>query len=128
MAVTCAEFNNARVQFGTALDDDLNISGALGALFDFIRDVNSRLAKDGVTVQEAFLILDGWKELDAVLGLGIPRKELVPGEVRQLAHDRLEARKAKDFKRADEIRDRLLQMGWIVTDLRGGAVSYKRVG
>ena len=128
VAVGCAAVTEVSLQFEAALDDDLNISGALGALFDFVRDMNKRLAEGTVSIQEALLILDGWKEFDAVLGLGIPHKELVPHEVRQLAIERREARKAKDFKRADELRDRLLQMGWVVEDLRGGAFSFKRAG
>jgi cysteinyl-tRNA synthetase len=128
VAVGCAAVTEVRQQFEAALDDDLNISGALGALFDFVRDMNKRLTEGGVSVQEALLILDGWKVFDTVLGFGIPRRELVPHDVRQLAIERLEARKAKDFKRADEIRDRLLQMGWVVEDLRGGAFSFKRAG
>jgi cysteinyl-tRNA synthetase len=127
VAVACAAVTEVRLRFEAALDDDLNISGALGALFDFVRDMNKRLAEGGVSIQEALLILEGWKEFDTVLGLGIPHKELVPREVHQLAIERHEARRAKDFKRADELRDRLLQMGWVVEDLRGDGFSFKRV-
>jgi len=126
VAIGCPAVEQVKLRFETALDDDLNISGALGALFDFIRDVNRRLTEDHVSVQEALLILDGWKEFDTVLGLGIPQKELVPREVLQLAVQRREARKAKNFKRADEIRDHLLQMGWVVEDLRDGGFGFKR--
>jgi cysteinyl-tRNA synthetase len=110
-------------QFEAALDDDLNISGALGAIFEFVRDANKRT----VASEEAAGILAVWRRLDGVLGFGMPIKSDVPAEVQHLVEERQAARKAKDFKRSDEIRDRLATAGWVVEDTPKGPRA-KRAG
>jgi cysteinyl-tRNA synthetase len=107
---------NLESGFRAAMEDDLNISGALGALFEFIREANKR----EVSVAEAISILSTWRRLDGVLGFGMPVKSEVPAEVQRLVGERQTARKAKDFKRADEIRDQLAKMGWVIEDTPQG--------
>jgi cysteinyl-tRNA synthetase len=68
-----------------------------------------------------------WKRLDEVLGFGMPVKSAVPAEVQKLVEDRQVARKAKDFKRSDEIRDQLAKQGWVIEDTPKGPRA-KRVG
>jgi cysteinyl-tRNA synthetase len=102
--------------FDTALDDDLNISAALGALFEFIREANKRTIAPG----EAAGILAAWRRFDEVLGFGISAKSEVPPEVQQLVEERQAARKAKNFKRSDEIRDQLAKLGWTIEDTPTG--------
>jgi cysteinyl-tRNA synthetase len=111
------------VGFESALDDDLNISAALGVLFEFIREANKRT----LSPEEAAGILATWKTLDGVLGFGMPAKSEVSAEVRQLVEERQAARKAKDFKRSDEIRDRLAKQGWVIEDTPKGPRA-KRAG
>jgi cysteinyl-tRNA synthetase len=103
-------------QFEAALDDDLNISGALGVIFEFIREGNRRT----VSPDEAAGILAVWKRFDDVLGFGMPVKSDVPTEVLQLVEERQAARKAKNFKRSDEIRDQLTKQGWGIEDTPKG--------
>lgn len=103
-------------EFDAALDDDLNISEALGVVFEFIRETNKRTLSAG----EASGIMAAWKALDEVLGFGMPMKTDVPGEVRQLVEERQAARQAKNFKRSDEIRDQLAKQGWVVEDTPKG--------
>jgi cysteinyl-tRNA synthetase len=105
-----------RKAFDAAMDDDLNISGALGVLFEFIRDANKR----NITPAEAAAILATWEKLDQVLGFGLPVRAEVPAEVQALAEERQAARKAKNFKRADEIRDQLAKSGWTIEDTPAG--------
>jgi cysteinyl-tRNA synthetase len=102
--------------FETALDDDLNISAALGALFEFIREANKRTIAPG----EAAGILAAWRRFDEVLGFGIPAKTEVPADVQQLVEERQAARKAKNFKRSDEIRDQLAKLSWVIEDTAQG--------
>ena len=106
--------------FEAALDDDLNISAALGVLFNFIRDTNKRLAEGGVTPAEAAAILVLWQRFDTVLGFGMPQAQEAPADIVALADQRLAARKAKDFKRADQIRDELKAKGWVIEDTPKG--------
>ena len=103
-------------QFEVGLDDDLNISAALGALFEFIREANKR----AVTPDEAAGILTAWRRFDEVLGFGMPVKSEVPSEIQQFVEERQAARKAKDFKRSDEIRDQLASKGWMIEDTPQG--------
>jgi cysteinyl-tRNA synthetase len=117
----------AGLQFVTAMDDDLNISKALGVLFDFIRYINKEIVAGSLRPAEAGAILDDWEEVDKVLGFGMPTKSDVPAEVQQLVEERQAARKAKDFKRSDEIRDQLVKQGWVVEDTPKGPRA-KRVG
>jgi cysteinyl-tRNA synthetase len=79
-------------------------------------------------MQEAFLILDEWKEFDEVLGLGLPAKHAVPEDIMKLVILRIEARDSKDYKRADELRAELLKRGWEVKDGIGGGFALKRIG
>jgi len=103
-------------EFEAALDDDLNISEALGVVFEFVRETNKRT----LSPDEAAGILATWKALDAVLGFGMPAKSDVPVEIQQLVEERQTARKAKNFKRSDEIRDQLAKQGWVVEDTPKG--------
>ncbi len=103
-------------QFEKAMDDDLNISGALGVLFEFIREANKRT----LSSDEAGSILATWGEVDQVLGFGLPVTTDVPVEVQTLVEERQSARKAKNFKRSDEIRDQLAKAGWTIEDTPSG--------
>jgi cysteinyl-tRNA synthetase len=114
------ELDRVIVIFIGQLDDDLNISGALGRLFDFIRFINTKIAEGSLQPLEAQAILDGWKRFDEVLGFGMPTKSEVPHEIQQLVEERQAARKAKDFKRSDEIRDQLAASGWTIEDTPQG--------
>ncbi len=113
--------NQLLSQFETALDDDLNISGALGALFEFIREANKR----SVTPEEATAVLSAWRRVDTVLGFGIPTKAEAPVEIQKLCEERQAARKSKNFKRADEIRDQLTKLGWTIEDTPQGPRAKK---
>jgi cysteinyl-tRNA synthetase len=110
-------------EFEMALDDDLNISGALGVLFEFVRETNKRI----VSPDEAAGVLAAWKTLDEVLGFGMPMKSDVPADVQQLVEERQAARKAKNFKRSDEIRDQLAKQSWVIEDTPKGPRA-KRIG
>jgi cysteinyl-tRNA synthetase len=107
--------------FAEALDDDLNISAALAAVFDFIRDVNRRIDKDEVSAAgaaKAEALLD---RLDEVTGLfAAPKDEVAPERVKELVEERQQARRDKDYARADAIRDELAAEGWVVEDTQDG--------
>ncbi len=106
--------------FEAALDDDLNVSAALGVAFDFIRDTNKALAAGALKPDGAAAVLQAWQRLDTVLGLGVPQRADAPADIVALAGQRQAARKAKDFKRADQLRDELKVKGWVVEDTPKG--------
>ncbi len=124
-SVGCANVETLTGKFESSLDDDLNISAALGALFDFVRDENKRLADRSLAPQEAHLMLEAWKKFDRVLGFGLPVKSEVPPEIQALVEQRQAARQAKNFKRADEIRDQLRAAGWTIEDTPAGPRAKK---
>ena len=109
-----------RGEFEARMDDDLNISGALGAAFDFIRSVNKNLVSGSLRPSEAQDILEEWREIDQVIGFGMPPKSEVPAEIQQLVEERQAARQARNFKRSDEIRDQLAALGWAIEDTPKG--------
>ena len=107
--------------FSGALDDDLNISGAWGAIFEWVRDTNRKLAENALSPAAAAAALATWDRLDSVLGVGAPKEVEVPAEITALVESRQAARKAKDFKRADALRDELKAKGWVIEDTPRGA-------
>jgi cysteinyl-tRNA synthetase len=107
--------------FSDALDDDLNISGAWGAIFEWVRDTNRKLAENTLEPTAAAAALATWDKLESVLGVGAPKEVEVPAEITALVEARQAARKAKDFKRADAIRDELKAKGWGIEDTPKGA-------
>ena len=104
-----------------ALDDDLNISGAWGEIFKWVNQTNRQLAENTITAAQAAAALSAWEQVDSVLGVGTAPEAKIPAELQTLLEQRLTARKAKDFKRADAIRDELKAKGWVIEDTPKGA-------
>jgi cysteinyl-tRNA synthetase len=111
--------------FTAALEEDLNISGAWGAVFEWVREVNRRLAEHSLSPTAAETALIEWNKIDSVLGIGIKSETEIPAEIMVLAEARTEAKKAKDFKRADAIRDELKAKGWVIEDSPKGTKLKK---
>ncbi len=103
-----------------ALDEDLNISAAWGIVFDWVREMNKRQAAGKLSAADAAAELQAWQKIDAVFGLGSKGEQSAPPELVALLDARQAARKAKDFKRADAIRDELKSKGWQIEDTPKG--------
>jgi cysteinyl-tRNA synthetase len=114
-------------KFRDGLSDDLNIATGLTALFELIREANSLIARDKVGRAEADLLRAGLRSFDRVLALMPETKdEPLSAEIAALVEERERARRARDFKRADEIRSELLGRGVVLEDTRDG-VRWKIV-
>lgn len=110
-------------QFAEALADDLNISVALAALFDFVREVNGLCDAHQISQEEALKILELLKRFNTVLGvLSFKKQEdAIPVELQEAFEQRLQARLEKNWQLADELRDFIQQKGYIIEDAPHGA-------
>lgn len=121
------DFELYRKKFKDSMDDDLNTAEALGVIFEMIKEVNTKVLSnrdcDKDTISEALKFLD---ETTEVLGIMYENKtknvELSDDEIKQLIDERNEARKQKNWKRADEIRDELKSKNVIIEDTPKGTV------
>ena len=107
-------------RFTQSLDDDLNISAAWAVVFEWVRETNRQLADNSLNSAKAATALAAWNKIDSVLGVGTTSELEVPAELAALLEARQAARKAKDFKRADAIRDELKAKGWVIEDTSKG--------
>jgi cysteinyl-tRNA synthetase len=114
-----------RQKFITAMDDDLNTADGISAVFELISEVNV-VVKDGASKEYARAALDLLTELTGVLGLLQQEEDdSIDDEIQKLVDERQEARKAKNFARADEIRDMLKEKGIILKDTPQGVQIIK---
>ena len=113
-------------QLVAVLDEDLNVSAAWAAVFDWVRDLNRVLAAGQLSATQAASALAAWEQADRVLGLGRKGGVEAPPEILALLEERQAARKAKDFKRSDAVRDELKSKGWVIEDTPKGP-KLKRV-
>ena len=111
--------------FTAAMDDDLNISGALSALYQFIREVNKLRDQQQLGRNDAKCAIETIKKLDGVLGVLCDEEQQISEEILQLVKERDEARLNKNFPRADEIRDTLTEMGYVLEDSPKGTICKK---
>jgi len=114
-------------EFENALDDDLNISAALGFLFETIRDTNRAMDENKLDAKTAGAWLSWWNRINNTLGFESGGAEL-PEEVKMLAETRTQARLAKDFRKSDELRDKLNALGWEARDTKDGQKITRRAG
>jgi len=105
--------------FGEALDDDLNISAALAAVFETLRLTNRRMDEGAISPTEARTLLNWLDGVNSVLALD-PEAEKIPEVVEDLLVRRAEARASKDWKLSDTLRDEILAIGWMVKDTKDG--------
>jgi len=111
---------NLLADFSAALDDDLNISAAWGEVFKWVTETNKRIAVNSLNANDAAAALAAWDKVDSVLGIGTKSEAEIPAEIQALLEARQAARKAKDFKKSDAIRDELKAKGWTIEDTPKG--------
>ncbi len=120
-------FESRLNQFITVMDDDLNTADGLTTVFELVRDLNIMIADTNTSKQQLMAGAELFDKLAGVLGILYNRKkaEEIPTEVLELVQQRQEARKAKDFTLADEIRDKITALGYTVKETRQGTEITK---
>jgi cysteinyl-tRNA synthetase len=112
--------NGTKAAFETALDDDLNISPALAALFDLVRELNRRIDARALSTADARRATGFIRDLDRVLGIAPALEESLDLELQKLVEDRAAARTARDWAASDRLRTVLAERGILVEDTRDG--------
>jgi cysteinyl-tRNA synthetase len=129
----------AETDFDASLADDINTAMALAVVFDFVRDLNTAMDKGTFLQENAPRAVAAMEKFDAVLALlkndddeklaklGFATKStgIPPEQVEALIEERNAAKKARDFKRADEIRKKLAESGILLEDMKDGTVRWK---
>ena len=113
------ECAKAEEKFIAAMDDDLNTADALAALFELVRGVH-KLPQTGVSKAAVLCGQEKMNAICGVLGLLMKQQGGISPEVQALVDERAQARKNKDWKRSDELRDQIKAMGYILEDTPAG--------
>ncbi|MGI6031324.1 MAG: cysteine--tRNA ligase [Eubacteriales bacterium] len=114
-------------KFIAAMDDDMNTADAISAIFELVREINTLATPENAPSKAQLTFCkELLAELCGVLGIACEKKqELLDSDIDALIQERQEARKARNFQRADEIRDQLKEMGILLEDTKAG-VKWKR--
>ena len=119
----------ARSEFIKALADDLNISQALASIFEMVRHINVLCDEKKIGVKEAIKVLELLEHFDKVLCI-LPleaEEEKIPVHLEAALEERQKARKEKNWKLADECRERITKEGYIIEDTPGGGRLKKAI-
>jgi cysteinyl-tRNA synthetase len=118
---------NSRLEFEKAMDDDFNAPLAWAAISEFVREMNKLIAEGNISMKDAQKCLQFMREIDSVFcAFTFEReKQTIDADVEKLIEERNKARKEKNWKRSDEIRDKLLKMGITLDDTPKGTVWHK---
>jgi cysteinyl-tRNA synthetase len=129
----------AETDFDAGLADDLNTALSLAAVFDLVRDINTAMDRGEFRQQDAPRVIAAMEKFDGILmvladddaerlgklGFGPDKPRMGPSEIEALIEERNAAKKRRDYKRSDEIRQQLTNSGIIVEDTKDGSVRWK---
>lgn len=119
------EFDRYKKEFTDAMDNDLNTSMAITALFNVLKaDTNSKTKLALIKEFDRVLSLDLIEQAENLKNSS--QEEEIPAEVLEIAQQRKEARKAKDFATADALREKILKMGYVIEETRQGTKISKK--
>ncbi|MDF2550091.1 MAG: cysS [Chlamydiales bacterium] len=108
-------------QFAKALADDLNTPQALAALFDFVREVNTLIDQGLIGQESSQRLLETLSQVDSVLNVLFKEEETIPAAIEALFEERLQARQTKQWALADQLRDQILALGFLIEDSPSGS-------
>ena len=111
---------DCKFRFSSNLADDLNISACLATLFDLIRKINTLIDEEMIAKQEAVKVLNTIHHWNTVLGFPLDKEVEIPRAILDALEQRQIARKEKNFQRADELRDWIINQGYMIEDTPQG--------
>ena len=121
-----AKLNSRKEQFITAMDDDLNTADAISAVFELVKDINTKVITDAPSKELVEYATKLFDELTGVLGLVYNRKtESLDDEIEKLIEARTQARKDRNWAEADRIRDELKAQGIVLEDTPQGVKWHR---
>ncbi len=115
----------AKESFDSAMDDDLNISEAMAAVFEFMTETNKLISENKFSRADALKAFNLMMEFDKVLGILEFEEEKIPKEIIELVKKREQARKDKDWKLSDKLREEIKKKGYYVDDSDTGSLVKK---
>ena len=122
-----AIFSSRKKQFIDALDDDLNTADGISAIFELVRELNIMVLDTDTSKEQLLFGLALLDELTGVLGLLYNKQnDELPQEIVVLVEERKSARKDKNFAKADELRDKIISLGYVIEETRQGTKVYKK--
>jgi len=121
-------FNSRHEQFINAMEDDLNTADAISAIFELVRDLNTMSTNADTPKEQLQKGADLFDTLTSILGIVYNRKkdDEIPQEILDLAEQRKLARKEKNFSLADELRNKITELGYIIEETRQGTKITKK--
>jgi cysteinyl-tRNA synthetase len=112
--------------FEKAMDDDLNTAQALAAVFDWVRELNTELAEGRLLDDDRQTALRALEQFNQVLELCRSDDAEIDDKIRSLIEQRTQARKSRNFALADQIRDQIHELGYVIEDTKEGIRWKKR--
>ncbi len=113
-----------KIKFEKAMDNDFETPNAITAVFDFTKEVNRMIAEEKISENDAKKIRQFMEEIDKIFGV-LEEEIKMPKEIKELLEKRESARKNKDFKTSDNIREKIKSMGYWIDDTKEGPVIKK---
>ncbi len=120
-----AMIKKTKTKFENAMDDDFETANAIAVIFEFVKDANKLLAEEKLSGKDAGKIKNFMKTIDKIFGILAEEKIKIPREIKEMAEERENARKNKDFKKADELREKIKSLGYYVDDTKEGYIIKK---
>ncbi len=112
---------NTKEEFSRAMDDDINTADAIASIFELVRDIHAAIKENQISVEEFKQAKEIIIGLCGILGIKVEIKSEIPEEIIKMADERIEAKKDKNYALADEIRIKIQDMGYIISDTQNGS-------
>ena len=123
------EYSNSHLAFLDALNDDLNTPEALGVFFDFINKMNKNIDNELMTEDlkaESKIFINLFNTIFNTINTSLPNKDNIPENIQNLASLREEMRDKSDWNEADNLREKIEKLGWIIEDTKDGQKLLKK--